>query len=82
LGFPFSAPVIPWILSLNALNHVTAFTMNLALNLEPVYGILLAIFFVKEYNMLTSGILYWRFYHSDNGYPSHVLPLPQIYSAT
>jgi drug/metabolite transporter (DMT)-like permease len=47
--------VIPWILSLNALNHVTAFTMNLALNLEPVYGILLAIFVVKEYNVLTTG---------------------------
>ena len=51
----FFCTVIPWILSLNALNHVTAFTMNLALNLEPVYGILLAIFVVKEYNLLTSG---------------------------
>jgi drug/metabolite transporter (DMT)-like permease len=51
----FFCTVIPWILSLNALNHVTAFTMNLTLNLEPVYGILLAIFVVKEYNLLTSG---------------------------
>src|SRR5258706_3443995 len=55
LGLSFFCTVIPWILSLNALNHVTAFTMNLALNLEPVYGILLAIFVVKEYNLLTSG---------------------------
>ncbi len=55
LALSFFCTVIPWILSLNALNHVTAFTMNLALNLEPVYGILLAIFIVKEYNLLTSG---------------------------
>lgn len=55
LGLSFFCTVIPWILSLNALNHVTAFTMNLALNLEPVYGILLAIFVVKEYNLLTAG---------------------------
>lgn len=55
LVLSFFCTVIPWILSLNALNHVTAFTMNLALNLEPVYGILLAIFVVKEYNMLTAG---------------------------
>jgi len=55
LALSFFCTVIPWILSLNALNHVTAFTMNLALNLEPVYGILLAIFVVKEYNLLTSG---------------------------
>jgi len=51
----FFCTVIPWILSLNALSHVTAFTQNLALNLEPVYGILLAIFVVKEYSILTSG---------------------------
>lgn len=51
----FFCTVIPWILSLKALSHVTAFTQNLALNLEPVYGILLAIFVVKEYEMLTSG---------------------------
>lgn len=55
LALSFFCTVIPWILSLNALNHVTAFTMNLALNLEPVYGILLAIFVVKEYNQLTAG---------------------------
>src|SRR5690242_4759227 len=55
LGLSFFCTVIPWILSLNALNHVTAFTMNLALNLEPVYGILLAIFVVKEYSVLSTG---------------------------
>lgn len=55
LVLSFFCTVIPWILSLNALNYVTAFTLNLALNLEPVYGILLAIFVVKEYALLTPG---------------------------
>lgn len=36
------------ILSLNALRHLSAFTLNLAINLEPVYGILLAFVFFHE----------------------------------
>jgi drug/metabolite transporter (DMT)-like permease len=51
----FFCTVIPWILSLNALTHVTAFTQNLALNLEPVYGIILAIVVVGEYALLNTG---------------------------
>ena len=51
----FFCTVIPWLLSLSALKHVTAFTQNLALNLEPVYGIILAIIVVKEYELLNSG---------------------------
>ena len=33
--------------------HVTAYTMNLAINFEPVYGILLAALFLAEYQSLT-----------------------------
>jgi drug/metabolite transporter (DMT)-like permease len=51
----FFCTVIPWLLSLSALTHVTAFTQNLALNLEPVYGIILAIVVVKEYALLNTG---------------------------
>lgn len=36
------------ILSLNALRHLSAFTLNLAINLEPVYGIALAFLLFKE----------------------------------
>lgn len=36
------------ILSLNALRHLSAFTLNLAINLEPVYGIALAFIFFGE----------------------------------
>lgn len=36
------------ILSLNALRYLSAFTLNLAINLEPVYGIILAFIFFKE----------------------------------
>ncbi|MCW5908611.1 MAG: EamA family transporter [Chitinophagales bacterium] len=36
------------ILSLNALKHLSAFTLNLAINLEPVYGIALAFIFFRE----------------------------------
>ncbi|MFN8288299.1 MAG: DMT family transporter [Chitinophagales bacterium] len=36
------------ILSLNALRHLDAFTLNLAINLEPIYGIALAFLIFKE----------------------------------
>ena len=35
-------------LALNALKHLTSFTATLSVNLEPVYGILLAFFFYNE----------------------------------
>ncbi len=40
------------ILSLNALKHLSAFTLNLAINLEPVYGIALAFLFFGENDQL------------------------------
>jgi drug/metabolite transporter (DMT)-like permease len=40
--------VLTWILSLQALRKVSAYTMALALNLEPVYGIILAVLFAEE----------------------------------
>ncbi|HNQ61507.1 MAG TPA: DMT family transporter [Bacteroidia bacterium] len=47
--------VLTWILSLQALRHVSAFTMGLALNLEPVYGIILAVLFAGEAQILNTG---------------------------
>lgn len=44
-------------LALNALKHITSFTATLSVNLEPVYGILLAFAFYKE-----SAELNWGFY--------------------
>lgn len=40
-------------LALNALKHISAFTSTLSVNLEPVYGILLAFIFFKEYEILS-----------------------------
>jgi drug/metabolite transporter (DMT)-like permease len=40
--------VLTWVLSLQALRKVSAYTMGLALNLEPIYGIILAILFAGE----------------------------------
>lgn len=39
---------MPYILSLNALRYISAFKSNLAINLEPVYGILMAAVFLGE----------------------------------
>lgn len=39
---------ITLLLSLNALKHLSAFTLNLAINLEPVYAIVLAFVFYHE----------------------------------
>ena len=44
---------LAWVLSLKALKFITAFEANLVVNLEPVYGILLAAVLLKEYKNLT-----------------------------
>jgi drug/metabolite transporter (DMT)-like permease len=47
-------------LSLQALKHISAFTQNLTLNLEPVYGIGLAFIIFNENKDLSPGF-YWGF---------------------
>jgi len=43
---------VTMILSLKALKHLSAFTLNLAINLEPIYGIALAFIFFGENKLL------------------------------
>ncbi len=43
------------VLSLNALRHLSAFTLNLAINLEPVYGIALAFLIFGENKQMGPG---------------------------
>lgn len=43
---------VAFVMNLNAMKRVSAFTANLAINLEPVYGILLAAFILKEHKFL------------------------------
>jgi len=43
---------LAYILSLRALKHVSAFVANLTINLEPVYGILLAIVLLNDHKEL------------------------------
>ena len=45
----------PFALSLVALRHLTAFTTALALNMEPVYSIMLAMVIFREQQQLSSG---------------------------
>jgi drug/metabolite transporter (DMT)-like permease len=59
--------VLAWIcsvwafqLSASALTKLSAFTVNLSFNLEPVYGILLAFFFFREDQFLSKWF-YWGF---------------------
>lgn len=42
-------------LSVNSLRHVSAFTFNLAINLEPLYGILMAALLFQEQQEIPSG---------------------------
>ena len=49
--------VLTWVLSLQALRRVSAYTMGLALNLEPVYGIILAILFAGEGRLMNGNFL-------------------------
>ena len=46
---------LAYVLALRALNHLTAFASNLTVNLEPVYGILLAWVLLRENEELTPG---------------------------
>lgn len=48
---------LAYILALEALKHLTAFASNLVVNLEPVYGIVLAILLLNEHQELN-----WQFY--------------------
>lgn len=47
--------VFPYIEMLNLLKKMTAFTVNLSLNLEPVYGIIMAYFIFGESEKMTGG---------------------------
>lgn len=46
---------VAYVLSIDALRHVTAFTFNLSINLEPVYGILMAILLFQEQQEMHPG---------------------------
>lgn len=50
--------VFTWVLSLQALQKVSAYTVALALNLEPVYGIILAVAVAGEGKILNRGFYY------------------------
>jgi Predicted permease, DMT superfamily len=50
--------VFTFILSLNALRKISPFTANLAYNLEPVYGIILAFMIFHENKYLSAGFYY------------------------
>lgn len=45
--------VLPFMMWLHALRHVSAFTTQIALNLEPVYAIVIAALWFREYTELT-----------------------------
>lgn len=53
----FFCTTIPFTLSLKALKKVSAFTLNLSVNLEPIYSIIMAIAIFHENKELT-----WGFY--------------------
>ena len=50
--------VLTFVLALNALKKISPFTANLAYNLEPIYGILLAFMIFKENQYLSAGFYY------------------------
>ncbi|MBA3648835.1 MAG: EamA family transporter [Chitinophagales bacterium] len=53
--FTIVCTVIPFNLSMKSLRYVSAFTASLSLNMEPVYGIILAFIFFNEQNELNAG---------------------------
>ncbi|MEO6950149.1 MAG: DMT family transporter [Ginsengibacter sp.] len=55
LVLSWACTVFAFILSLNALQHLSAFTTNLSYNFEPIYSIILAFIIFKENQFLGSG---------------------------
>lgn len=51
----YGCTLLPFTLSLRAMQHISAFATNLTINLEPVYGVALAILFFREDKMLSNG---------------------------
>ncbi|MCS7037391.1 MAG: DMT family transporter, partial [Saprospiraceae bacterium] len=47
--------LLPYYLTLTAMRHLTAFAANLTVNLEPVYGVILAGLFFGEHRELSPG---------------------------
>lgn len=46
--------ILPFVLHLKALKHISAFTTNLIVNLEPVYGIIMAAVILKDFKELNA----------------------------
>ncbi len=55
LALSIGCTTIAFVLSLKALRYVSAYESNLIINLEPLYGILLAAIIFKEYQHLNMG---------------------------
>jgi drug/metabolite transporter (DMT)-like permease len=53
LALSLACTLLPFVLSLVALRHMSAFAAQLAVNLEPVYAIVLAILLLGEQRELT-----------------------------
>lgn len=53
LVLSFLCTTLAYIISMKALKHLSAFDSNLVINLEPVYGIILAIFILKEHQEMS-----------------------------
>jgi drug/metabolite transporter (DMT)-like permease len=53
LGLALACTLLPFTLSLVALRHMSAFAQQLAVNLEPVYAIVLAVLLLGEQHELT-----------------------------
>lgn len=51
----FLCTTLAYVLALRALKHLSAFTANLTINLEPVYGVALAILLLAEDKELNTG---------------------------
>ena len=51
----WACTVLAFNLSMSALQHISAFTVNLSYNLEPIYGILLAFLLFREDKYLNGG---------------------------
>ena len=68
--------LIPFAVSLATLRHLSAFTAQLAINLEPLYAIAIAVLFLGEARELDALVLRGRGHRARGGFRSRLAAIP------
>ena len=64
---------LAYLISVEIMKKIKPFTMNISVNLEPIYAIILAIIFFKDQEIMSVGFLHRWFYNHNFNYFKFIL---------